>query len=276
MASKTPQTKQGQTPPTKTAATPTKQEPPKETPVTKKEEPKKVATVPTVVPTTTTTTVPTVVPESLLKKRKGDEKTKLSQAARLLAIKAKRRANRKIIFKRAEKYVKEYRNNERSLINLRREAKKKGGFFLEPEAKLALVVRLRGINGIGPKARKILQLLRIRQIGNATLVKLNKASISMLRIIEPYVAYGYPGLKTVRELVYKRGYAKVEKQRIPLSDNSIIERALGKFGIICVEDLVHELYTVGPHFKEANNFLWPFKLSSPKGGFLKKRNHFIE
>jgi len=43
-----------------------------------------------------------------------------------------------------------------------------------------------------------------------------------------------------------------------------------------VEDLVHEIYTVGAHFKEANNFLWPFKLSSPLGGFDKKLSHFIE
>ena len=43
-----------------------------------------------------------------------------------------------------------------------------------------------------------------------------------------------------------------------------------------MEDLVHEIYTVGPAFKEANNFLWPVKLSSPKGGFVKKRLHYIE
>ncbi len=27
---------------------------------------------------------------------------------------------------------------------------------------------------------------------------------------------------------------------------------------------------------QANNFLWPFKLSSPKGGIDKKRLHYIE
>ncbi|EER12130.1 60s ribosomal protein l7, putative [Perkinsus marinus ATCC 50983] len=43
-----------------------------------------------------------------------------------------------------------------------------------------------------------------------------------------------------------------------------------------MEDLIHEIYTVGPHFKEANNFLWPFKLSSPKGGFIRKRHGFNE
>ena len=51
---------------------------------------------------------------------------------------------------------------------------------------------------------------------------------------------------------------------------------LGKYGIICMEDLVHEIFTVGPHFKEANNFLWPFKLSNARGGYRKKTRHFIE
>jgi len=51
---------------------------------------------------------------------------------------------------------------------------------------------------------------------------------------------------------------------------------LGKFGIICVEDLIHEIYTVGPHFKEANNFLWTFKLNSPNGGWTRKLVHFNE
>ena len=31
----------------------------------------------------------------------------------------------------------------------------------------------------------------------------------MLRRVEPYVAWGYPNLKTVRELLYKRGFGKV-------------------------------------------------------------------
>lgn len=144
------------------------------------------------------------------------------------------------------------------------------------EAKLAFVTRIRGINGVSPKVKKILQLLRLRQIQNGVFVKLNGATINLLRWVEPYIAYGYPNLKSVKELIYKRGFAKVNKQRIPITDNSIIEGALGQYGIICVEDLIHEIYTVGPHFKEANNFLWPFKLTSPRGGYKAKLTHFIE
>ena len=48
----------------------------------------------------------------------------------------------------------------------------------------------------------------------------------------------------------------------------------GKYGIICMEDLIHEIYTVGPNFKYAANFLWPFKLNTPNGGWRRKYNHF--
>ena len=43
---------------------------------------------------------------------------------------------------------------EKDLIRLKREAKKKGGFYVEDEAKLAFVVRIRGINDMHPKVCK--------------------------------------------------------------------------------------------------------------------------
>ena len=41
-----------------------------------------------------------------------------------------------------------------------------------------------------------------------------------------------------------------------------------------MEDLVHEIYTVGPHFTKANNWLWPFKLNTTE--LVAKRHHFNE
>ena len=40
-------------------------------------------------------------------------------------------------------------------------------------------------------------------------LQVNKATINMLRRVEPYIAYGYPNLKSVKELIYKRGFGKV-------------------------------------------------------------------
>lgn len=50
--------------------------------------------------------------------------------------------------------------------------------------------------------------------------------------VEFYLCFRYPNLKSVRELVYKRGYGKVGNQRIPLTDNALIEKHLGRFLVI--------------------------------------------
>lgn len=100
--------------------------------------------------------------------------------------------------------------------------------------------------------------------------------LGLLKRVEPYITFGYPNLKSTKELIYKRGFAKINNNRIPLTDNKLIETHLGKHGIICMEDLVHEIHTSGPAFKEASNFLWPFKLSCARGGMDRKRNHYVE
>ena len=162
-------------------------------------------------------------------------------------------------------------------IDNRRKAKASGGIFVPPEEKLVFVIRIRGILNVSPKVKKILQLLRLRQINNGVFVRVNAATTKMLRLVEPYIAYGYPNLKSIKELIYKRGYGKVSNQRVPLSDNKVVAAGLEGTGLECVEDVIHEIYTVGPNFKAAANFLWPFKLNNARGGtFGKKLNHFNE
>ena len=130
---------------------------------------------------------------------------------------------------------------------------------------------------MAPKPRKVLQILRLLQINNGVFIKLNKATQEMLQVVQPFIAYGEPNLKSVRHLLYKRGYGKINGSRIPLTDNALIAKSLGKYGIESMEDLVHEIITVGPNFKQANNFLWPFKLSNPTGGWSSRKfKHFIE
>merc|ERR1719282_2095041 len=217
-----------------------------------------------------------VVPE-MVKLKLARDAALAEEKEKACAAKEKDAAEqREALKKRSQEYEKEYTTHQKKLIDLRREAKIGGNFFVEPEAKLLFVVRIVGIIKMAPKPRKVLQLLRLRQLHNGVFLKVNKPILQMLKLVQPYVTYGYPSLKTVRELVYKRGFAKVNKQRIPISDNEVISTKLGEHGICGMEDLIHEIYTVGPHFKQANNFLWPFKLSAPRGGFKCKRHGFSE
>ncbi|CAI2378857.1 unnamed protein product [Moneuplotes crassus] len=214
------------------------------------------------------------VPEHRLKKEQRD--VKYAAAAKEAADKAaKERVEKQTAYsERAEKYHHEYVKHDEELIAAKRDAKRDGSIFVEPEAKVALVVRTKGIMKMKPTSKKILQLIRLRQINNAVFLKINKATLNMLKRCSPLVTLGYPSRKTISDLVYKRGFGKVNGQRIPLTDNEIIEKELGQYGIICVEDIIHEIATCGPHFKEVNRFLWPFKLSSRRGGTEKKNKPY--
>merc|ERR1711975_117114 len=95
---------------------------------------------------------------------------------------------------------------EQALIDGKRKAKKAGNFFVEAEPKVAFLIRIKGINKLAPKPKKILQLMRLRQLHNGVFVKLNKATLNMIKIIEPHITYGYPSKENISKLIYKRGH----------------------------------------------------------------------
>ncbi|XP_032769662.1 60S ribosomal protein L7-like [Rattus rattus] len=214
--------------------------------------------------------------ETLKKKRRNFTELKVGHLRKKFALKTLRKALRKLVCETAKHYHKECRQMCRAEIRMAGMARRAGNVCAPAEPKLAFVIRIRGTNGVSPKVSKVLQLLHFPQILNGTFVKLNKASVNMVRIVEPYIAWGYPSLESVNDLIYKRGSGEINKKQIALTDNSLISRSLGKCGIIYMEDLIHEIYTAGKRFKEANNFLWPFKLPSPRGGMKKKTTHFVE
>jgi large subunit ribosomal protein L7e len=224
--------------------------------------------------------VETDAPESFKIKVEADARALAHENSEKYIKKQENKLARRGMYNRAAQYQAEYASQERDLIRLRRQARAAGNYFAEPEAKLMFVIRIRGMCDMHPKSKKILQLLRLRQINLGVFLRVNKATQEMIKRVEPYLAYGYPSLKATRDLIYKRGFGKKkttgQAQRLPLTENAVIKEGLGQYGITCFEDLVHEIYTVGPHFKEANNFLWPFKLNSAKGGLAKKRFGFNE
>ncbi|NXJ64125.1 RL7L protein, partial [Rostratula benghalensis] len=218
-----------------------------------------------------------LVPENLLKKRKAYQAIKATQAKQALLNKRKLQKGKQIQFKRLETFVRDSWRKHRDNVRLRRMEQRPRQMMAAPqEHKLAFVVRIVDIKGVSKRVKRVIELLRLRRNFTGTFVKLTPLSLKMLRIVEPYVAWGHPNLKSVRELILKRGQAKIKNKKIPLTDNMLIEEHLGNCGIICLEDIIHEIYSAGKYFKKVTNFLWPFHLSVArhasrnKVGFLKE------
>ena len=79
-----------------------------------------------------------------MKKRKQNAELRATRARAQILNKKKQQAKRGEIFKRAEKYVREYKKQEQDSVRLRRLARKTKNFYVPAMPKLALVVRIRG------------------------------------------------------------------------------------------------------------------------------------
>lgn len=144
-------------------------------------------------------------------------------------------------------------------------------------AKMVFVVRIREPNGMPKKIKKILNGMKLKRQNEGVFLRYDETTKKQLHLIEPWVTYGLPSKTIIDDLIRRRGHGKLDGKRIPLSDNTIVEKSLGEStdgSVICVDDMVHELHTVGDQFKKVNNFLWAFQLSAERSKFRKEKLNF--
>ncbi|CAB9529771.1 60S ribosomal protein L7 [Seminavis robusta] len=129
-------------------------------------------------------------------------------------------------------------------------------------APMVFVIRVRDHHSASSMVKRILSRLRLRHINEGVFVRYDESHKKMLHLVEPWVIYGPPVKGVVEDLIERRGFGKIDGKRVALSDNTIIENALGDdHGVICSEDLVHEIFEAGDSFFPVTKFLWPFRLS---------------
>ena len=97
-------------------------------------------------------------------------------------------------------------------------------------------------------------------------------------------ARGYLNLKSTNELIYL-AYGKINRKWIALTHGSLsllVNVASSAWRIWFMRSILlkniskKQKKKKEKHFKEANNFPWPFKLSSPQSGMKKKTTHSLE
>ncbi|XP_032001341.1 ribosomal protein uL30-like [Hylobates moloch] len=218
-----------------------------------------------------------LVPENLLKKRKAYQALEATQAKQALLAKKEQKEGKGLRFKGLESFLHDSWRQKRDKVRLRRLEVKPHALELPDKHSLAFVLCIERIDGVGLPVQRTIARLCLKKIFGGVFVNVTPQNLKMLHIVEPYVTCGFPNLKSVRELILKHGQAKVKNKTIPLTDNTVIEEHLGKFGVICLEDFIHEIAFSGKHFQEISWFLRPFHLSVARHatknrvGFLKEK-----
>merc|ERR1711892_1182319 len=202
------------------------------------------------------------VPEHLLKRRKqyqGMKRKEKEEARQRKKIKA----TPTIQFKRAEHFLRAAKLSSRDSIRMDRNLRK-----------LITVVRIRTADGIGKLAIAAMRKLRVMKMYECALMRYNDKTHRLLKACEPYVTWGAPDVRVIRELITKRGHAMKKEKKVVLNSNAAVEEAFGDVNMLAIEDLISELVTVGPHFDKIQSFLAPFQLASA-GGTMKKKHQVI-
>ena len=108
-----------------------------------------------------------VVPENVLKRRKRLEQIQAERQERLAEQRSKKKPKAGTLFKKASEFITQYRAVDRNVRRIRREVKKPVP-IPDPDSRLLLVVRTRGSDGLDPKTRRILTILRLNKASQVT------------------------------------------------------------------------------------------------------------
>jgi len=100
--------------------------------------------------------------------------------------------------------------------------------------------------------------LKLTKKNTGVFLKSTDDVVQKILMCEDHITYGYPNRKCIEQLIFKRGFLDVDGKRSALVNNLLIEKKLGSLGIVCVEDLIHEIECLGENFERVNELLWPF------------------
>lgn len=167
-------------------------------------------------------------------------------------------------YKKPEHFIMQWRRATRDSKRMQRVLSKPN--FLadvpkEDEQKVVVVFRHRAHHIANEECHKILESLGLGRLHKTVLLKNTPETVALLKIVDPYVCYGYPNIQTVRDLIFKHGFLRINGKKTAISSNKLIEDHLGEHGCICIEDVVHDLFTVSDNFKNVRQMLIPFKVS---------------
>ena len=209
-------------------------------------------------------------PETLLRKRdRADEEKIFEQVRKQREEQLARKQKSKSVIKNAASFIASSRNKTKSEKALLVRTKKERP-DIPSDGRLVLVIKIHPSVDAANQIKKAIQELGLSNKYSAAFARCDKHTHQLLKIAEPFVTFGEPTQEIIEKLVRKRARVLKNGEEVALKDNTYVEETLGALEILCIEDIIHEIATVGDHFEEVQKFLCAFRLNHPQQSFKKK------
>jgi large subunit ribosomal protein L7e len=170
-----------------------------------------------------------------------------------------------------EFFANRYRKQQRSYVVYKRKknaVKNHTAQIEKTEDGVILALRVKGATNASKQENHYMIKLNLTKKHNAAFIPNTIENLKTLKKCENYLVYGPPSKALIDDLVRHRGFTKVEGKKTALTDNNMVEKALGDIDIICIEDIVEHIHK-GQNLDRINDFLYTFLLSHNK--FMDKK-----
>ncbi|CCW61272.1 unnamed protein product [Phytomonas sp. EM1] len=140
------------------------------------------------------------------------------------------------------------------------------------DSRVVLIVRAKG-SQIPPEVAAAFRSLGLHKLYAARLMYAgNPRTHKLIKQLQPFCILGHPDREQLDALLRTRGciYNPETKTRRFMSSNLLIERALGVYGVLCVEDLVETIANRTEFISEVLKRIAPFDFHPPRQLFLER------
>lgn len=178
--------------------------------------------------------------------------------------------NKEHALNRVMQITAEYKKSELDKDMKEKQAAITNKLYVSGDPQFFVVILIRSMIRMPATLKKVCELFRLKKINTLVIVRNNESNRRMLQKLRNFIAYGFIDVNLLRALIYKRGLGRIDNKAVNLTNENIEDVFEGE--LRCVEEIVYHIHYGTEHFKVVNNFLMPFGLNCPKGGFRGKKN----
>ncbi|RHW69215.1 60S ribosomal protein L7 [Trypanosoma brucei equiperdum] len=145
------------------------------------------------------------------------------------------------------------------------------------DSRVVLIVRARG-KLIPHEVALAFGRLGLRKLYSARLLCLNPFTDPLVKQLGPFSVVGHPEPAQLNELLRTRGalWNEETKTKRLINGNLMLEKALGEYNVLCIEDLCDVIINKTEHVRDVLKHIAPFDFHPPRQLFMERHRNVYQ